>query len=545
MPRLIRLVLLVAWAFCARAPAQPFPPTAAETAFPEPEPMAAGPFQPTWESLENYQTPEWFRDAKFGIWAHWGPQGVPEMGGWYARFLYEPGNKRPWARDIYPFHAARYGHPSEFGFKDIIRTWEAERWEPEKLLALYRRAGARYFMALASHHDNFDLWNSKYQPWNAVRLGPHQDLIGRWATAARAAGLRFGVSVHSARAWNWYEPAQGADQAGPRAGVPYDGRLRLADGKGRWWEGLDPQDLYAQNHPPGARPDAPYITKFYNRTIDLINQYHPDLIYFDDTVLPFAQESDVGLKIAAHYYNADLARHAGSLEAVINGKMLDDRQQHALVLDIERGRSPGTLPLPWQMDTCIGSWDYDRTYYEQGRYKTATEVIQMLVDVVSKNGNLLLSIPLRGEGTPDPAELRLLAQLTAWMDVNQEAIFATRPWQVYGEGPSTVAVVDQGPFGGIKDTGEFTAADIRYTQAKSGDTLYATMLGWPSHGELTLAALAATGKPAPRGIASVTLLGSTAPLTFTRDRAGVHLQLPAGPPPPGLPAYVFRISWSH
>jgi alpha-L-fucosidase len=206
--------------------------------------IAAGPFAPTWDSLAKYQTPDWFRNAKFGIWAHWGPQCEAEHGDWYARGLYEEGS------DHYRYHVEKYGHPSKFGFKDVIQQWKAERWDPNALLALYKKAGAKYFMALANHHDNFDLYNSRHQPvWNSTKIGPMKDLIAGWSRAARANGMRFGVSVHAAHAWTWYETAQGADKKGPFAGIPYDGKLTKADGKGTWWEGLDPQALYAQNHP--------------------------------------------------------------------------------------------------------------------------------------------------------------------------------------------------------------------------------------------------------------------------------------------------------
>ena len=222
-------------------------------------PIAGGPFQPTWQSLSTqYQVPEWFRDAKFGIWAHWGPQCQPEHGDWYAREMYIEGS-----RD-YKSHLKEYGHPSTNGFKDVIHEWKAVNFNPDKLLKFYKENGARYFMALAVHHDNFDNWNSKYQPWNSVNVGPHKDLIGGWAKAARKIGLRFAVSVHASHAWSWYEVAQGADKTGPLAGVPYDGKLTKEDGKGKWWDGLDPQDLYAQNHKSrektrlglGSRPRA-------------------------------------------------------------------------------------------------------------------------------------------------------------------------------------------------------------------------------------------------------------------------------------------------
>ena len=262
-------------------------------------PMAAGPFQADWNSLANYQTPDWFRDAKFGIWAHWGPQCEPEHGDWYARSMYETGSAD------YRSHLAEYGHPSTNGFKDVIHQWKAENFHPDQLLKFYKENGAKYFMALANHHDNFDNFNSQYQPWNSVALGPRQDLIGGWARAARKNGLRFAVSVHASHAWSWYEPAQGADKTGPLAGVPYDGKLTRADGRGQWWDGLDPQELYAQNHPPGAKlqwewdaaqgssvPNAAYLEKFFRRTQQLWDDYHPDQIYFDDTVLPFHGVTD-------------------------------------------------------------------------------------------------------------------------------------------------------------------------------------------------------------------------------------------------------------
>jgi alpha-L-fucosidase len=191
-------------------------------------------FLPTWESLQNYAVPEWYRNAKFGIWAHWGPQCEPEHGDWYGRGMYEEGS------DHYKYHVQKYGHPSKFGFKDVIHQWKAEKWDPDQLVALYKRVGAKYFFAMANHHDNLDLWNSKYQSWNSVNVGPKKDLIGGWAKAAKKQGLPFGVSVHASHAWMWFEPAQGSDKSGPLAGVPYDGKITKADGKGAWWAGMDP-----------------------------------------------------------------------------------------------------------------------------------------------------------------------------------------------------------------------------------------------------------------------------------------------------------------
>lgn len=315
------------------------------------EPMMKGKFEPTWASLEsNYQVPEWFRNVKFGIWAHWGPQCVEGSGDWMARSMYIEGSNE------YKFHVEHYGHPSEVGFKDIIPLWKAEKWDPDKLVAFYKKIGAQYFFALGSHHDNMDLWDSKYQPWNSVNMGPKKDILAGWEKAARKYGLYFGISFHADHAWSWYEPSQRHDTIGPKKGIPYDGKLTKADGKGKWWEGYDPQDLYAQNHPLSENswdngmihrqwawgngvciPTPEYCTNFYNRTVDAINRYNPDLIYFDVTVAPFYPISDAGLKIAAHFYNHNMATHKGKLEAVMFGKILDENQRKALVWDVERG----------------------------------------------------------------------------------------------------------------------------------------------------------------------------------------------------------------
>ena len=497
-------------------------------------PIAEGPFQATWSSLTNYQTPEWFRDAKFGIWAHWGPQCQPEHGDWYARNMYIEG------QSDYKSHIVEYGHPSTNGFKDVIHVWKAEHFDPDHLLAFYKANGAKYFMALANHHDNFDNFNSKYQPWNSVALGPQKDLIGGWAKAARKNGLRFAVSVHASHAWSWYEPAQGADRTGPLAGVPYDGKLTKADGKGLWWGGLDPQDLYAQNHQPGSRlewvwdpakgsstPDPAYMEKFFKRVQQLWDDYQPDQIYFDDTVLPFHGVTDeVGLKLAAHFYNSSIKLH-GRNEAVMNNKMLNEMERRAMVYDIERGKADHILPEPWQTDTCIGSWHYDQAIFKNHRYKTAASVIRMLADIVSKNGNLMLSVPLQRDGQPDTDEIAIVKGIGAWLKVNGQAIYATRPWKIYGEGPSTRSS-EKGHFGGQTDVqhAPFTAEDIRFTQSKDGKTLYAIVLEIPANGSITVKSLASQSSYWAGKIGSVRLLGGGR-LKFTRDEDGLHVSLPA------------------
>ena len=499
------------------------------------EPITEGKFEPTWKSLEQYQTPDWFRDAKFGIWAHWGPQCQPEAGDWYARHMYLDGQ---WQNK---FHNERYGSPSKFGFKDVIHSWKAEKWDPERLVDLYKRTGAKYFFAMANHHDNLDMWDSRHQPWNSVRVGPKKDIVGGWAKAARKQGLPFGLSVHAAHAWSWYEPAQGAD----KAGVAYDGKLTKADGKGTWWEGLDPQDLYAQNHKPSpdfmnaevihsrwnwgngvTPPDAAYCQNFYDRTADLINQHQPDLIYFDDTALPLWPVSDAGLKVAAHFYNSNLKRSAGKSNGVIFGKILNDDQLKCMTWDIERGVPNKTLPHPWQTDTCIGGWHYDRRVYDRSQYKNAKTVIHMLADIVSKNGNLLLNVPVRGDGSIDEKEEKVLEDIAAWMKVNGEGIFATRPWKIYGEGPSTTATPPRayGPPGPA-----YSAEDIRFTQ--KGDSLYAFVGAWPESRIAKIRSLAANSpQVAGARVTNIALLGYGGKLTWTQDAQSLSVNLPGTAP---------------
>lgn len=510
------------------------------------EPVAAGPFQPTWESLKQYRTPEWFRDAKFGIWAHWGAQCQAEAGDWYARGMYQEGSGQ------YKSHLAHYGHPSTNGFKDVIHAWKAEKWDPDRLVALYKRAGAHYFFAMANHHDNFDNWDSKYQPWNAAALGPKKDLIAGWAKAAKAQGLPFGVSVHAAHAWTWYEASQGADKNGPCKGVPYDGHLTKADGKGTWWEGLDPQDLYAQAHQPSqnfanpstihsqwgwsrgaSQPSQAYCQKFYDRTVDLINHCHPDLIYFDDTVLPLWPVSDAGLKIAAHLYNSNP-------RAVLFGKILDDEQKKAITWDIERGVPATGLPFAWQTDTCIGGWHYDRGAYEHNQYKNARTVIHMLADIVSKNGNLLLNIPVRADGSIDEKEEQVVRDIGAWMDVNGEAIFNTRPWVVFGEGPASAGAALSGQ-GFNEGRGKpFTPEDVRFTCSKDGKTLYAILLGSPAK-PIAISALGREARRLEGEIAAVERLGSKEAVKWNRTGKALEISLPVTPVRPDYTT-VFKLS---
>ena len=502
------------------------------------EEMQTGKFDPNWESLKQYEIPEWFRDAKFGIWAHWGPQCQPEAGDWYARQMYISDHEK------YKYHLKHYGHPSEFGFKDVINQWKAEKWNPEKLMALYKRAGAKYFFAMGNHHDNFDLWNSKYQEWNSVDIGPQKDILAGWAKAAKNNNLPFGVSIHSAHAWRWYESSQMADKEGKYAGIAYDGKLTKEDGKGKWWEGLDPQNLYAQNHPlsegsenrkkihkqwhwgKGATPPSEaYCLNFYNRTVDMINQFNPDLLYFDDTELPLYPVSNVGLEIAAHYYNSNMKQNDGKLKAVLFGKILNDEQKECMVWDVERG-APNTIQTKaWQCCSCIGGWHYKREKYHKNKYKSAQTVMQMLVDIVSKNGNLLLNIPIRGDGSIDDKEVKVVEDITKWMDINGECIFETRPWHIYGEGPKVEKAnpINAQGFNEGKG-GPYTSEDIRFTQ--KGDNLYAVVMALPAKQQNILIKSLSTESPYySEKYDKVEMLGGEI-VSYKYDNAGLTITLP-------------------
>ena len=476
-----------------------------------------GPYQPVWDSLLQYDAPEWYRDAKFGIWAHWSPQCVPEAGDWYARSMYMAGSKQ------YKYQQDHYGPPSRFGYKDLCPQWTLLNWEPDELIARYKKAGARIFFALANHHDGFDAWDSKHQPWNALRIGPRRDVMGTWAKAARSQGMRFGVTVHQARNWWWFQTAHGADKTGPLAGAPYDGDLTASDGKGQWWQGLDPQRLYGAKHPFNALPDVSYVKNFYDRTRDLIDQHDPDLLYFDNTLLPLGWG---GMNIASYYYNRSLRMHGGAAQNVINVKQVPDRLAKAVVADYERGLTSQIMPYAWQSETCIGEWHYNRSLFDQpgeyGGYLHPRDVIHWMIDSVSKNGTFILNIPGKPDGTIDRKEIAVLDRIADWMQANGEAIFETRPWKIYGEGPDQVK---SGSFQG-KSVAQLNAKDIRFTRNKANTVIYAMALGWPQ-GEFVIQSLGAASPTQPGKIGQVQLLGAGQKVKWRQTDAGLRVELPA------------------
>jgi len=484
--------------------------------------VADGRFEPTWESLQSYEAPEWFRDAKFGIWAHWGAQCVEGSGDWNARRIYEEGSY------CAEWHRKHYGHPSEFGFKDVLPLFKAENWNPEELLRFYKdTVGAQYFFALGNHHDNFDLWDSKYQEWNSVEIGPHKDILEEWSKAAGKVGLPFGISFHADAPWSWYEPSRGCDEKGSMKGVKYDGWLTKEDGyklnpdgTEKWWKGLDPQELYSQSErfKGASSPTQEFVTKFYNRTLDAINRYHPDLIYFDVKVLPFYPYSDAGLKIAAHQYNMTDGK------GVVFGKVLDEEQRKALIWDVERGAPNEIMPQPWQCCNCIGGWHYNDTIYRDGSYKSAASVAKLLVDIVSKNGNLLLSVPLRSDGTPDEKEVAILREFGAWMKINSESIVKTRPWKKFGEGPVADADIKVNGHGFNDENYTNAGSDeIRFTQ--NSEYLYVSALAWPKKKKMEVKSLASGSTLFPGVIDKVELLGY-GDLNFIRTEDALTVILP-------------------
>ncbi|HVV73095.1 MAG TPA: alpha-L-fucosidase, partial [Verrucomicrobiae bacterium] len=387
--------------------------------------------------------------------------------------------------------------------KDIIPLWKAEKWDPERLMKLYKAAGARYFVSMGSHHDNFFLWNSKLHRWNAVNMGPHRDVVGEWQKAAKRNGMHFGVSEHLGASFTWFQDSHKSDKTGPLAGVPYDGA------------NPEYQDLY---HFPAEPGDTGWYStnprwqhQWFEEIKELVDNYHPDLLYTDGGV-PFGNE--VGRSLIAHLYNSDAARHGGKTEVVYTCKQ---KSEGRWVEDLERGVMPGVNPYPWQTDTSIGDWFYNRNW----KFRPVSWNIHMLVDIVSKNGNLLLNVVQRPDGSIDPEVEQMLKEMADWIAIHGEAIYGSRPWQVYGEGP----VRTKG--GHFKEDFKYTAKDIRFTT--KGKTLYAIALGWPADGQLLVRSLARQNGAATSKVTKVKLLGYRGKVDWTQTAEGLLVKVPAQP----------------
>ena len=472
-------------------------------------------FDPTFESLLQYECPAWFRDAKFGIWSHWGPQSVPMYGDWYARHMYVQDHPQ------YLYHVRHYGHPSKFGYKDICALWKAEQFDPDGLMALYRKAGARYFVGQAMHHDHFFNYPSKLNRFNSMQVGPGKDICGLWKAAADKEDLPFGLTEHLGATFSWWRTNKWCDRYGRYAGVPYDGndpefRDFYLDNYEHVHEGEDHTEFVAR---PWYTENAAYRDYWLEVVKEVVNLYEPDLLY-SDGALPFgnkdrphpsrqgAPEFAHGLQAVAHLYNTSLRKH-GENRAVYNQKDRRPEIYRVGVLDIEKSQLPGINPEPWQTDTCIGNWFYD----VRQAFKKPGHIIEMLVDIVSKNGCMLLNILQKPDGAIDDESHYLLDELAGWFAVYGEAIHGTRPWRDNGEG-DTRALIE-----GFKEQKTaWNSSDFRFT--RKGSTLYAFMLAAPENRVAVIKSLTETDR-----VASVKLLGDGA-CEFSQAFGTLTVKLP-------------------
>jgi alpha-L-fucosidase len=486
-------------------------------------------FHGDWTSLAEYRTPEWFRDAKFGIFIHWGVYSVPAFGNeWYSRNMYVPGNK------AFEHHIAAYGPQTNFGYKDFIPLFKAERFDPGAWVDLFVQAGARYVVPVGEHCDGFAMYNSDITAWNAARMGPHRDVVGELEAATRARGLRFGVSSHTAEHWWWYGRGRSFSSdvrdMTPKTTSLYGpaAAMNLGDGVTNDEQEPDPNHLEAW-----LAPNQTFLDNWLALSSEIVDKYHPDFMYFDWWIGQPAFEHALQ-QFAAYYYDRSAERNQ---QPVLTYKQ-EAMPANAATLDIERGKLDTLRLLPWQTDTSVSihSWGY----VEHDEYRTAKSLIHQLVDTVAKNGNLLLNVGPKSDGAIPEQARTVLLQMGAWLRINGAAIYGTRPFAVFGEGPSKT------PKDAMEinhDIQVYTAQDVRYTISKSGEMLYATALGWPVDGSLTLHILYSGNPYLPGRICGVTLLGTGQFIDSHQDSDGLHLTLPASAPA-ALPhdvAYVFAI----
>jgi alpha-L-fucosidase len=461
------------------------------------------------ELVKVWQCPDWIQDAKFGLWIHWGPASVPRLGGgWYAKHMYMPQHKELWGRNAYSHHCATYGHPSEFGFKDLCHLWTAEKYDPDKLVRQFKDWGARYVAVLVNHHDNFDLYPTSIHKWNSVNIGPKRDLVGEFAAAARAHGLPWVATVHATRPF--YPKPGAADKTGPKAGVPYDLAMTQEDGRGKWWEGLNPRDLYCLS-------PKEIISQ---RTLDLVDRYRPDMLYFDNSKVP------VDERVVAHYYQESLRRH-GSIQAIVTTKA----GGAGLMLDMERGQANKLLNKVWQTDTTMfNGWFRKEDEGDQNlRYDTRC-LIEMLVDIVSKNGVLLLNVALYGDGSIPQDQAVEIQGLADWLKIHGEAIYATRPWKIHGVGGATAsghfsertrAGTAHGPASEAWDNNV-----IRFTRSKDGKTLYFFVFGDAAGKHIVVKPLAPDQGLFDGQVRKAYLLATKTSLDATVASDGLRLPMP-------------------
>lgn len=473
-------------------------------------------YEASFASLRQFQCPDWYRDVKFGIWSHWGPQSVPMFGDWYARNMYIQDSEQ------YLYHLRHYGHPSKFGYKDICALWKAENFDPEGLMDRFCRSGARFFVAQASHHDHFFNYASRLNRFNSVQVGPHKDICGLWKAAADRHGIPFGITEHLAASFSWWSTNKGCDSYGPYAGVPYDGN--------------DPayRDFYHDNYehtvPLTDRKQWKWVTGnetfrryWLNVVKEIIDLYEPDLLY-SDSALPFGEvfdetgESDnfrYGLEAVAYLYNKSAARW-GENRAVYTQKNRHPAIYQVGILDIERSQLPGIAAEPWQSETCIGEWFYNARV----KYKRPDHVIDILIDSITKNGTMLLNVLQRPDGTIDEQTDWMLRELERWFAIHGEAVYGTRPWRQAGEGSSSVRIE-----GMVEDKVAWQKDDFRFVQ-KDG-RLYAFIM-CPEIGQAAVIRSLAEGEH----VSAVRLLGH-GPVPFTQFGGVLVVSLPEQLPMPG------------
>ncbi len=509
-------------------------------------PIASGPYEPTWNSIEaNYPgTPAWLRDSKFGIWVHFGPQAAGESGDWYARKLYVEGTS------AYENHLKKYGHPSEVGYKEVLRDWNPAKFSPKALVDIYKDAGARFLIIQGVHHDQFDMWDSKYQAWNSTRLGPKRDFLGEWEKASRAAGIRFGITFHHEYSWWWWQTAFQSDTQGDKAGVPYDGNLTLEDGKGKWWEGLDPRYLYGINlreyesvaeaantlwSPPkpgifnGHLEFAKWYAKWWAlRMMDAVDKYQPDFIYTDGTdQQPFSgsgtgtgYKCDAMQRVIADFYNRTLADRG---EVDVFSIVKFRKTTNGTVNTCETGIPEGIKDdQAWIAETPVGDWFYGPNFVY-----SSDAVIRYLLEIVARDGSFGLSIPLRPDGSMDEACHEMLHEVGEWMRVNGDGIYGSSAWKVLGEGKDgKLNTLPGGRIGQWQADHVFYNTDFRFTVGKDG-TLYAWCMTIPKAGDkLTIASLGTNKGLFDKKIRSVELMGTEQSVDWKQNADGLEIVYP-------------------
>lgn len=509
-------------------------------------PITSGPYEPTWKSIEaNYPgTPEWLRDSKFGIWIHFGPQSAGESGDWYARKMYVEGTP------AYENHLKNYGHPSEVGYKEVLRDWNPKKFNPQALVDIYKDAGARFLIIQGVHHDQFDMWDSKYQPWNSTRLGPKRDLIGEWEKAARKAGIRFGLTFHHEYSWWWWQTAFQSDTKGDKKGVPYDGNLTLADGKGKWWEGLDPKYLYGINlreyetvaeaansrwSPPqagifsGHLEYAEWYAKWWAlRMMDAVDKYNPDFIYTDGTdQQPFSgsgtgtgYKCDAMQRVIADFYNKTLDRR-GKVDVFSIVKFR--KQTNGTVNTCETG-IPENIKTDqaWIAETPVGDWFYGPNFVY-----SSDAVIRYLLEIVARDGAVGVSIPLRPDGSLDEGCVKMLKEVGEWMRINGQGIYGSSAWSVLGEGKDGKLNVLPGGFIGANQANHsFYTTDFRFTVGKDG-AIYAWCMTVPKAGDkLKIISLGSDAGIGQKQVTSVELLGEKNKIEWKQEADELHIVYP-------------------